>query len=115
MKQVIVVRRDLKLTKGKMAGQCAHASVEAYKLALKKCPDKVEEWESEGVKKAVLRVDSEKELLELYTRLPSKMPKALIHDAGKTHLVSGTVTCFAAGPWDDDELNRYTGHLKLVN
>lgn len=115
MKQVIVIRRDLKLSKGKMAGQCAHASVETYKLALKKCPDKVEEWENEGNKKAVLRVEGEQELLELYAKIPNKIPKALIRDAGKTHLDPGTTTCFAAGPWDDEELNRYTGHLKLVN
>lgn len=89
--------------------------MEAYKLAVKKCPEKVEQWEAEGTKKAVLRVEDEKELLELYSKIPHKIPKAFIRDAGKTHLEPGTVTCFGAGPWDDAELDRYTGHLKLVN
>jgi PTH2 family peptidyl-tRNA hydrolase len=115
MKQVIVVRKDLKLSKGKMAVHAAHASLAAYKIALKKYPEKVSAWELEGEKKSVLKIDDEKSLLELYEKIPKEIPKSLIRDAGKTHIEPGTLTCFAAGPWDDGELDKYTGHLKLVN
>ena len=61
MKQVILVRMDLKLPKGKLAAQCCHASVEAVLNSSKK---KVDEWRSEGQKKVVLKVKDDKELIE---------------------------------------------------
>ena len=53
MKQVILVRMDLKMEKGKLATQVAHASVDAV---LKSPKDKIEEWTSGGMKKVVLKV-----------------------------------------------------------
>ena len=41
MKQVILVRKDLKLSRGKLASQCSHASVEAV---LKSDKEKINEW-----------------------------------------------------------------------
>jgi PTH2 family peptidyl-tRNA hydrolase len=115
-KQVIVVRKDLKLSKGKLAGQACHAAIAAYKAALERAPEKVLRWELEGSKKAVLAAADEGELRELYASVPKKIPKGeLIHDAGRTHLEPGTLTCFALGPWDEEEIDRVTGHLKLVN
>ena len=61
LKQVILVRKDLKLSKGKMAAQVAHASLEA---AMNSDKDKVNEWKSEGMKKVVLKVEDETELLD---------------------------------------------------
>lgn len=115
MKQVIVVRQDLKLSRGKMSAQAAHASLEAALIALHKHPDKLEAWHSQGSKKVVLKIADERSLKELYNKIPNKIPKALIIDAGHTHLAPFTTTCFAAGPWEDEELNKYTGHLKLIN
>lgn len=115
MKQVIVIRQDLKLSKGKMSAHAAHASLSAFLEAFKKAPDKTEEWLTQGSKKIVLKIADEKSLKALYNKIPNKIPKALITDAGLTHLKAGTVTCFAAGPWEDKEINKYTGKLKLVN
>ena len=53
-KQVILVRQDLKLPKGKMAAQCAHASVEAVFNSDK---SKVDAWRDQGQKKIVLKVE----------------------------------------------------------
>ena len=61
-KQIIVARQDLKLPKGKLAAQVAHASVEAV---LKCDNDKVKEWREQGQKKVVLKVEGEKELVKL--------------------------------------------------
>ncbi len=61
LKQVILVIGELKLEKGKLAAQSAHASVEAV---LTSDPEMVEEWRSQGMKKTVLKVKDKKELFE---------------------------------------------------
>jgi len=114
LKQAIVIRSDLGMGKGKMAGQTAHASVSAYALALSRKKEDAREWEEEGQKKIVLKVGSEEELLSLYDRMKREMPCALIRDAGKTQLEPGTVTCFGAGPAEESVINKYTKDLKLL-
>ncbi|RLG21556.1 peptidyl-tRNA hydrolase [Candidatus Micrarchaeota archaeon] len=114
MKQVILVRKDLKMSKGKMAAQVAHASLAAYKVALKRDEKRVKKWEREGAKKVVLYVADEKELFEMKERLRG-IPKQVVIDAGKTQIAPGTVTCMGVGPWDDEAIDRITGHLKLVS
>jgi len=114
MKQVIIVRKDLKLPKGKLAAQAAHAAVAAAELARKKCPEKWKKWKQEGMAKIVVYVADETELFELKERIPDKIPKAVITDAGRTVVELGTVTCMGIGPWDEEELDKYTGELKLV-
>ena len=114
MKQVIAVRTDVRMGKGKIAAQVAHASLEAYKRALRERPEWVEAWEREGSKKVVLKVRSEKELLELYERAKREVPAALIRDAGYTQVDPGTITCAGFGPAPDDVMDRLFGHLKLL-
>jgi PTH2 family peptidyl-tRNA hydrolase len=111
-KQVIVVRRDLNLPAGKAIGQGAHASVWAYQRAHKTC---VGPWEQQGCTKIVLGVDSEDELLALADQLDAYGLDryALVHDAGRTVLESGTLTCLGVGPILADTINAVTGHLKL--
>ena len=110
-KQVIVVRRDLKLSKGKLAAQVAHASLQAYK----KTNDKLRnEWEQEGAKKVILRVENEKELMYICEKAKKeKLACSLIQDAGKTHLARGTTTCAGIGPDKEDRIDKVTKHLKL--
>ncbi|MBI2079572.1 peptidyl-tRNA hydrolase [Candidatus Micrarchaeota archaeon] len=114
-KQAIVVRNDLKLGKGKLAGQCAHASVSAYILVRSKKPEIAKEWELEGQKKIVLKVNSEEELLDYLGQVKrAGIPPELIRDAGKTQIEPGTITCFGAGPWDEKEIDKILGKLKLL-
>lgn len=114
VKQVIVVRSDLKLGKGKLAGQVAHAAVAGFRKVKERAPEVAERWESEGEKKVVVRVEGEKELLQLFERAKAEMPCALIQDAGLTQIPAGTVTCFAIGPWYEGEIDKFTKDLKLV-
>ena len=111
-KQVIVVRRDLPLSKGKLAVQVAHASLDSYKRS----PAKVrEEWFSEGEKKVVLQVEGVKEMTEIHQKAKSyKIPCALIKDAGRTELPPGTVTALGIGPSTESEIDRLTGSLKML-
>ena len=112
MKQVIVVRSDLKMGKGKLAVQVAHASLEAYKRSEK---EKIKAWEWEGSKKIVVKVGSLEELLDLKKRAEElKIPNALVMDAGLTQLEKGTITCLALGPAEDEKIDELTGKLKLV-
>lgn len=112
MKQLILVRADLKLPKGKMAAQAAHAAVEAMLRADKST---VSEWRASGMAKVVLKVADEKELLNsLQLAKDAGFSSALITDAGHTVVEPGTRTCLGVGPASDDALDRVFGHLKLA-
>lgn len=112
MKQVIVVRTDLKMGKGKIAAQACHACLGCYKKADK---NDIRKWELEGQKKVVLKVSSERELMELYSVIKSTaLPCSLITDAGHTQIEPSTRTCLGIGPGSDEEIDRLTGDLKLL-
>jgi len=113
-KQVIIVRNDLKLGKGKIAAQASHASVEAFLLASKKDPKAVEEWLAEGQKKVVLKIDSKEELLVLYQEVKNIFPCALIKDAAHTQLPAPDITCLGIGPILEDKIDRFTKKYKLL-
>ncbi|MFH1641998.1 MAG: peptidyl-tRNA hydrolase Pth2 [Nanoarchaeota archaeon] len=112
MKQVILVRSDLKLPKGKLATQVAHASVGAL---VKSHKDDIKKWRNVGEKKVVLKVDCLEDLYK-YKMMAEDLGlvTALIMDAGKTVLTPGTVTCLGIGPDKEDKIDRITGKLKMV-
>ncbi|HLC96453.1 MAG TPA: peptidyl-tRNA hydrolase Pth2 [Candidatus Nanoarchaeia archaeon] len=112
MKQVILVRHDLKLPKGKMAAQVAHASVGAM---IKSHKDDVSRWHSEGQKKIVLKVEDEEELLRYKQHAEDAgLVTSLITDAGHTVVEPGTVTCLGIGPDKEEKIDKVTGKLKMV-
>ena len=112
MKQVILIRTDLKMGKGKIATQCAHASIASFLKAEK---GERERWIEEGMKKVVLKVSSEKELKE-FVKLAKKekIPSAIISDAGLTQIEPGTATALGICPADDKRIDKITGKLKLL-
>jgi PTH2 family peptidyl-tRNA hydrolase len=111
-KQVIVVRKDLKLGAGKVAAQAAHASIGAMLKAGKAA---VAAWESSGSKKVVLKVDGIEALMELQRKAGSrKLPVFVVRDAGLTQTEPGTVTCVGIGPADEERLDEVTAGLKLL-
>ncbi len=111
-KQCILVREDLKLPKGKMAVQVAHASLSSYEWAK---PAVKEEWKRQGQKKIVLKVDRVEDLFKLKEEARKMdIPTALIQDAGLTTVPPGTITALGMGPARADELDKIVGHLKLM-
>lgn len=54
-KMVLIVRNELKMGKGKVAAQCAHAAVAAYKQARRQ-PNVLKSWENCGQTKITLKV-----------------------------------------------------------
>ncbi len=113
-KQAIIIRNDLKMGKGKIAAQASHASVEAMEKTKTKFPEWVEEWKQTGTQKVVLKVNSEKELLELFESAKKEIPSALIRDAGRTQIEPGTKTCIGLGPAPENLIDKYTKELKLL-
>jgi PTH2 family peptidyl-tRNA hydrolase len=112
-KQVILVRHDLKLTKGKMAAQVSHASVESL---LKSHADDRDAWRQQGMKKVVLKVKDLKELLEYKRKAEDAgLVVALIVDAGHTQLAPGTTTCLGIGPDKAEKIDKITGSLQLIS
>jgi PTH2 family peptidyl-tRNA hydrolase len=114
-KQVIVVRADLKMGKGKIGAQVSHASLLAFRKVENSHPEIARRWEDEGQKKVVLKVNSEKELFEYFELAKREgIPAAVVRDAGHTQIEPGTVTCFGAGPWEEKKLDEFFGKLKLL-
>lgn len=125
LKQVIVIRRDLNMRKGKMIAQGAHASMgflldsttwsePKYKLELS---DEQKQWAFyEGHTKVVVGCDSEAELHELIARARVAGVTAYpVIDAGRTEFHGvPTLTCAAFGPGSAEALDAITGHLKLL-
>jgi PTH2 family peptidyl-tRNA hydrolase len=111
-KQVILVRQDLKLPKGKLAAQCAHASVEAV---LKSNRSIVQDWRDHGMAKIVLKVKDEKELINYFQQAKDvKLVSSLITDAGRTVVAPGTKTCVAIGPDEEGSIDKITSKLSLL-
>ena len=115
LKQVIVIRTDLKMGKGKLATQVAHASVTAFYKTLENNRSLGIKWIEEGQKKIVLKVSSEEELNNIYERaIKEGLIAVKIYDAGLTQLRPGTFTAIGIGPDDEDRIDRVTRDLKLL-
>ena len=111
-KQVILVRQDLDLPKGKLGAQSAHAAVECVLKSEEKI---VKAWRNEGMKKVLIKVANEKELYKyIQMAKDSKLVTCIITDAGKTVVEPGTVTCGAIGPDKEEKIDDITGKLKLL-
>jgi len=112
VKQVIVVNESLKLPRGKLAAQVAHAAVAAF---LQASAEAQRVWRAQGMPKVVLKSESADEVMQLEQAAQQRgIPAYLIRDAGKTVVPAGTITCLGLGPASEDQLDELTGELKLV-
>jgi len=122
VKQVIIVRKDLNMRKGKIGAQCAHASNAILLKEFEKHPlEKIDEndpfklWVKGRFVKIVLYVENEEELLSIFNQAQSNgLRVSLITDAGLTEFNGvPTKTCIAIGPNFSDEIDKITKDLKL--
>ena len=137
-KQMIVMRRDLKMRKGKIAAQAGHACVEATLMALVRegrldqvrvtesgnwvyLEDDGSEstpltrWFDKGVAKVCVYVDGEEALLEVAEKgRELGFAVALVCDAGFTEFHGEpTYTCLAFEPLAPEQIDPITGDLPL--
>lgn len=118
IKQVIVIRKDLKMRRGKEIAQGAHASHQfLLPIARQGCGLTHVEgtWIETGFKKVVVTVDSEKELFDLYQQAKDKNLRShIILDEGRTEFNNvPTYTALAIGPNYSDQIDKLTGNLRL--
>lgn len=138
-KQVIVMRKDLNMRKGKMIAQGAHASMKAifnymspefglytikngnqykYQLWLPEgeLGEEMKNWIEGSFTKITVGVDSVSECVELWNKAKElNLPCSLITDKGLTEFDGvPTITCCAIGPCNPDKIDKITGHLKLL-
>ncbi|KAF0294131.1 Peptidyl-tRNA hydrolase 2, mitochondrial [Amphibalanus amphitrite] len=115
MKMILVVRMDLKMGKGKIAAQCSHAALAAYKQSQRQSPEYLREWERRGPAKVVVRVEDESAMYRVEQRARAAgLVTAVIQDAGRTQIAPGSVTVLGVGPAPAAILQEVTGHLKLL-
>jgi len=113
VKQVIVMRKDLNMSKGKMVTQGAHASV-AFLTHLVLLLSKAEkEWVYGTFFKVCVGVDSEKELLDIaYNAIAMGISVKYIEETAGFD--KPTVTCISIGPDYSSVIDPVTKHLKLL-
>ncbi|KAN0036156.1 hypothetical protein ACTA71_005458 [Dictyostelium dimigraforme] len=113
-KQVLVIRTDLGMTKGKIIAQCCHASLGARQKALKDTKKVLRQWENFGCAKITLKANSKEELVELRNKAKEfGVVSYLVLDSGHTQIPSGSATVLAVGPAPKDAVDAVTKHLKL--
>ncbi len=112
MKQVIVANEALKLPRGKLAAQVAHAAVAAFLVA---GDEARQAWLADGMAKIVLKGRDGDHLRQLEAAARQRgIPAYLVIDGGKTVVPAGTVTCLGLGPAEEVALDALTGELKLL-
>lgn len=112
---ILVVRNDLKMGKGKIAAQCGHAAVGAFQSGLNTIPQIVRYWDNTGSAKIAVKVESEAELMDIRRlAIINHLNLCLIRDAGRTQIEPNTKTVLAIGPALAEDLDKITGHLKLL-
>lgn len=133
IKQVIVIRKDLNMRRGKEIAQGSHSSIAFITKRLRKASyqkamdgnagliatcflsDKELEWIDGSFTKVCLKVNSEQELIDIYDKAKDAgLEVNMIEDSGRTEFGGvPTKTCLAIGPDESDEIDKITGHLIL--
>ena len=124
IKQVILIRKDLNMSAGKVAVQVAHASMEVFFNKLEytslyaniSLGDEDYRWHQEGKTKILKEVKNESQLLSAYEKAKETgLPCSLITDLGLTELEGENTTCVAIGPASFDEIQKITKRFRLYS
>lgn len=130
VKQVIVIRKDLKMRRGKEIAQGSHASIAFLTRKIQRYLNDVKyeekhfaeyispielDWINGIFAKVCVRVNSEEELLEIERKAKEAgLECHLITDRGLTEFGGvPTHTCLAVGPDESEKIDAITGHLEL--
>jgi PTH2 family peptidyl-tRNA hydrolase len=123
IKLVIVIRKDLKMRRGKEIAQGSHASMSwlsrlvqtALTTGAFDLTEVQAEWLMGSFAKVVVQVSSEADLMAVHTAaLDAGVESHVITDAGRTEFNGvATVTACGIGPDEADKIDKITGALTL--
>lgn len=116
LKMVLIVNDELKMGKGKIAAQCAHAAVGAVET-LSEQGRRVEltQWEMCGQPKIALKCPSWEEMKGImFVAKQNGVPSFVVQDAGRTQVEPGSRTVLALGPAPKSLIDNCSAHLKLL-
>lgn len=114
-KLLLCVNMELKMGKGKIAAQCGHATMGAYKLSRKFCKSGLDAWERTGVAKIAVKVEKEVEMYALHAvAKEAGLVAYVVEDAGRTQIAAGSRTVLAIGPAPAHVIDPICQHLKLL-
>jgi len=124
VKQVIVIRKDLRMRRGKEIAQSCHSSIAFLSHIVRDAIERSSiplltseqvDWIIGRFTKICVCVNSEQELLEIQKKAQEVgLTVHLITDAGLTEFNGvPTNTCLAVGPHDAEKIDPITGHLSL--
>lgn len=126
IKQVILIRKDLRMRRGKEIAQGSHAAMEFIlsrirqslhdadnKEVMLELSDIEKTWLTKGMAKVCLRVNSQQELLDYHHKAQAcGLYSHLIIDSGRTEFAGvATPTACAIGPDEVNRINTVTGDL----
>lgn len=105
---VIIVNKDLKMSKGKVIAQVGHMVSKVVRKAVN-----VDEWVDNGEAKIVLKAGYEEMRSIGRDAKNAGVPVSSIYDAGRTQVPAGSNTLIGLGPWSKAEVSVYTKDLKM--
>ena len=112
-KMCVLVREDLKMSKGKVLAQVSHTIVDATVKAYTQT-QLFFKWRADGEKIVILKVPNEKTLMYIMNIAQRKgVNCGYTVDAGLTEVLPGTKTVGFVGPNFEDKVDKLTGQLKL--
>lgn len=112
-KMLLCVNTTLGMGKGKIAAQCGHATLGAYKISANYNKSGLQWWETSGCAKIAVKV-SEDEMKEMEQIARTQgLVSFVVRDAGRTQIAAGSRTVLAIGPAPVHEM-KFTNHLKLL-
>lgn len=126
-KQIILVRKDIKMPKGKLAAQVAHASLAPILQLFREGnmwyqddtfasrEECIDDWLNGSFTKVCLGVPNLQAMLDIHATIEmTEIPHSLILDEGRTIFKEPTYTCCGIGPWYSEQIDEITGDLKLL-
>ena len=117
-KMVILVREELRMGAGKVAAQCVHAALGAYRSATEAgggALSALHAWQMTGEATIVLKVPDLQGIRAVESAASAlNVNTHAVHDAGRTQVEAGSLTVLAVGPAPADVIDPLTGSLKLL-
>ncbi len=109
---ILLVRKDLQMSKGKIIAQCGHGIVYSMMNTSK---EKIELWQNSGEKIVTLGVKDEKTMMYIHNKaLNNTILSYIVKDAGHTQVAPNTKTVCILGPHNEDRLQKLVKDLKLL-